>query len=157
MFVWRVDAVLDAYRKHLPRTAAAIEALRDAIGSPRYESVLAEVWEETDRTTVDYGIAEKAENVAVVPADIGWQDVGSWARLAEIVFKAGNWPSDDLVAEDAHDNYVWAPGKLVALIGVEGLVVIQTEGALLITSKERAEEVKTIGDRLQREGREDLL
>src|SRR5712691_9294173 len=157
MFVWRVDAVLDAYRKHLPRTAAAIEALRDAIGSPRYESVLAEVWEETDRTTVDYGIAEKAENVAVVPADIGWQDIGSWARLAQLVAGNDNWAPDDPLAEDARDNYVWAPGKLVALVGVDGLVVVDTPDALLITSKERSEDVKSIVDRLRREQRDELL
>jgi len=114
MFVWRVEEILRAYEKHLPKTAAAIAALRDAIGTPRYESVLAEVWEETDRTTLDYGIAEKADNVAVVPADIGWQDVGSWARLAEIVSKADNWASGDLVAEDSRSNYVWAPQKTVA-------------------------------------------
>src|SRR5256885_15717209 len=156
MFVWRVDEILRAYEKHLPKTAAAIAALRDAIGTPRYESVLAEVWDETDRTTVDYGIAEKADNVAVVPADIGWQDIGSWARLAEIVSKADNWAPGDLVAEDAHDNYIWSPGKLVALIGVEGLVVVDTEDALLITTKDRSEDVKVIVDRLRREN-EDLL
>jgi mannose-1-phosphate guanylyltransferase len=157
MFVWRVAEVLRAYEQHLPRTAKAIEALRDAIGSPRYESVLAEVWEETDRTTIDYGIAEKASNVAVVPADIGWHDVGSWARLAELAPKADNWTSGDQVAEDAHDNYVWAPGKLVALVGVEGLVVVDTPDALLVTSKERSEDVKGVVDRLRREEREDLL
>ncbi len=146
-----------AYEKHLPRTAKALDALRDAIGSPRYESVLAEVWEETDRTTVDYGIAEKAENVAVVPADIAWQDVGSWARLAEIVSKADNWASGDLVAEDSHGNYVWAPQKTVALIGVEGLVIVDTPDALLITTKERSEDVKTVVDHLKRDEREDLL
>jgi len=115
------------------------------------------VWEETDRTTVDYGIAEKAENVAVVPADIGWQDVGSWARLAEIVSKSDNWVSGDLVIEDAHDNYVWSPGKTVALIGVEGLVVVDTPDALLITTKERSEDVKTIVDRLKRDNEDHLL
>ncbi len=157
MFVWRVEAVVEAYRKHLPRTAAAIEALREANGSPRYESVLAEVWEETDRTTIDYGIAEKAGNVAVVPADIGWQDIGSWARLAQLVSGTENWAPDDLLAEDAHDNYVWAPGKLVALAGVDGLVVIDTPDALLITSKDRAEDVKSIVERLKREQRDELL
>jgi mannose-1-phosphate guanylyltransferase len=157
MFVWRVEEILRAYQKHLPRTAKALEALRDAIGSPRYESVLAEVWEETDRTTVDYGIAEKAANVAVVPADIGWQDVGSWARLAAIVSTTENWAQGDLVAEGASDNYVWAPGKLVALIGVEGLVVVDAPDALLITTKEQSEDVKAIVDRLKREDREDLL
>jgi mannose-1-phosphate guanylyltransferase len=106
---------------------------------------------------VDYGIAEKADNVAVVPADIGWQDVGSWERLAEIVSKADNWASGDLVAEDAHDNFVWAPQKTVALIGVEGLVVVDTPDALLITTKERSEDVKAIVERLKKDGREDLL
>jgi len=119
--------------------------------------VLAEVWEETDRTTVDYGIAEKAENVAVVPADIAWQDVGSWARLAEIVSKADNWASGDLVAEGSSDNYVWSPGKTVALIGVEGLVVVDTPDALLVTRKDASEDVKTVVDRLKRDDREDLL
>ena len=93
----------------------------------------------------------------MVPADIGWQDVGSWARLAEIVSKADNWASGDLVAEDSHGNYVWAPHKTVALIGVEGLVVVDTPDALLITTKERSEDVKTVVDRLKREEREDLL
>jgi mannose-1-phosphate guanylyltransferase len=157
MFVWRVEEILRAYERHLPKTAAAITALRDAIGSPRYESVLAEVWEETDRTTVDYGIAEKADNVAVVPAAIGWQDVGSWARLAEIVSKGQNWASGDLVAEGSSDTYVWAPGKMVALIGVEGLVVVDTPDALLVTRKDASEDVKTVVDRLKREQREDLL
>jgi mannose-1-phosphate guanylyltransferase len=157
MFVWRVEEVLRAYEQHLPATAKAIGALRDAIGSPRYESVLAEVWEETDRTTIDYGIAEKASNVAVVPADIGWHDIGSWARLAELVQKTDNWASGDQVAEDAHGNYVWAPGKTVALIGVEGLVVVDTPDALLITSKERSEDVKVVVDRLRRDERDDLL
>src|SRR5256886_3265705 len=149
MFVWRVEEILRGYQAHLPATAKAIAALRDAIGTPRYESVLTEVWEETDRTTIDYGIAEKAENVAVVPADIGWHDLGSWARLAGVVQRGDNWSSGDLVTEDAHDNYVWAAGKLVALVGVEGLVVVDTPDALLITPKERAEDVKRVVDQLK--------
>lgn len=157
MFVWRVEEVIKAYEEHLPSTAKAIAAIREAIGSPRYESVLAEVWEETDRTTLDYGIAEKAKGVAVVPADIGWHDVGSWARLAAVVSGSDNWSSGDLLAEDASGNYVWAPGKLTALIGVNDLVVVETDDALLISPKGRSEEVKAIVDRLKREGREDLL
>jgi mannose-1-phosphate guanylyltransferase len=157
MFVWRVEEVLRAYDEHLPKTAAAIRALSEANGSPRYESVLAEVWEETDRTTVDYGIAEKAKNVAVVAADIAWQDIGSWTRLAQLVQKTDNWASEEQVAEDAHGNYAWAPGKLVALVGVEGLVIVDTPDALLIAAKDRAEDVKNIVDRLRREERDDLL
>jgi mannose-1-phosphate guanylyltransferase len=119
--------------------------------------VLAEVWEETDRTTIDYGLLEKAKNVAVVPADIGWHDVGSWARLAAIVGKSDNWSSDGHVAVAADGNYAWAPGKTVAFVGVDGLVVVDTPDALLVTTKERSEEVKEVVDRLRREEREDLL
>ena len=76
---------------------------------------------------------------------------GQWVQ------KTDNWASDEQVAEDAHGNYVWAPGKLVALVGVEGLVVVDTPDALLVTPKDRAEDVKKVVDRLKREARDDLL
>ena len=119
--------------------------------------MLAEVWEETDRTTIDYGILEKAKNVAVVPADIGWHDVGSWSRLAAVVQRSANWSSDGHVDIGAGDNYAWAPGKVVALVGVEGLVVVDTPDALLVATKDRAEEVKEVVDHLRREERAELL
>ncbi|HAF10087.1 MAG TPA: mannose-1-phosphate guanyltransferase [Chloroflexi bacterium] len=157
MFVWRVSAILDAYREHLPKTAQAIDALVDAIGSPRYESVLAEVWEETDRTTVDYGIAERANNMAVVPADIGWQDVGNWSRLADIVLASASRSADEHIAEDSVGNYIYAPGKTAVMIGVNDLIVVDTDDVLLIVAKGRAEEVKVVVDRLAREQKEHLL
>jgi mannose-1-phosphate guanylyltransferase len=157
MFVWRVTKILEAYREHLPKTAAALDALDDAIGSPRYESVLAEVWEETDRTTIDYGIAERAKNMAVVPADIGWQDVGNWSRLADIVAASGRQPADEHIAEDSAGNYVYVPGKTTVTIGVNDLIVVETEDVLFIAAKDRAEEVKAIVDRLGREQKEHLL
>jgi mannose-1-phosphate guanylyltransferase len=157
MFVWRVGAILDAYREHLPKTAQALDALGEAIGSPRYESVLAEVWEETDRTTIDYGIAERAKNMAVVPADIGWQDVGSWSRLADIVAASARQSADEHIAEDSVGNYVYAPGKTTVTIGVNDLIVVETDDVLFIAAKDRAEEVKAIVDRLTREEKEHLL
>ena len=157
MFVWRVATVLEAYREHLPRTAKALDALASVLSSERYEAVLAEVWEETDRTTIDYGIAEKARNVAVVPADIGWHDVGSWERLADIVAGDRSWSSGDQVEIGSSRVYSWAPGKLVALIGVSDLVVVDTPDALLITARDSTEEVKGVVERLREDGREDLL
>ena len=157
MFVWRVATVLDAYRRHLPRTARAIDALAEAIGTERYEAILGEAWEETDRTTIDYGIAEKAQNVAVVAADIGWHDIGSWERLAGVVAGSDNWSPDGHIAVGSSGVYAWVPGKLVALVGVQDLVVVETADTLLVASKERSQEVKAVVDQLAREGREDLL
>ena len=156
MFVWRVSTILEAYRDHLPKTAQALDALGDAIGSPRYEGVLAEAWEETDRTTIDYGIAERAKNMAVVPADIGWQDVGSWARLAAIEGSAGR-SIEEHIAVDATGSYFYAPGKTVVTIGVSDLIVVETDDVLLIAAKDRSEEVKGVVDRLAREEKEHLL
>lgn len=153
MFVWRVSVALELYRRFLPRTGAAIDALAEAIGSPRYEQVLADAWEETERTTLDYGLAEKASNVAVVPADIGWQDVGSWGRLAEI----GGGVPPDVIEEGGRGSFVHAPGKVVALIGVDDLIVVDTPDALLVAKKGDSEAVKAIVERLEREGRTDLL
>ena len=157
MFVWRVSAILDAYREHLPTTAQALAALGEAIGSPRYESVLAEVWEETDRTTIDYGIAERSKRMAVVPADIGWQDVGNWSRLADIARASGRPAADEHIAEDSSGNYVHVPGKTTVTIGVHDLIVVETDDVLFIAAKDRAEEVKGIVDRLGREEKEHLL
>lgn len=158
MFVWRVTEILAAYREHLPRTAAAIDALSEAVGTPRYESVLAEVWEETDRTTIDYGIAERAQNVAVVPADIGWSDVGDWARLADLrTGGSGSWSAGDHIEVEGTGSYVFAPGKTVVTIGLSDLVVVETDDVLLVASRDRAGEVKQVVDRLQREQSEHLL
>lgn len=157
MFVWRVAEIVKAFEEHLPGTAKALHALADAVGTPRYEGVLAEVWEETDKTTIDYGILEKSKNVAVVPADIGWHDIGSWGRLASIVQRGDNWSSDGHVAIGGGDNYAWAPGKIVALVGVEGLIIVDTPDALLVATKDHAEEVKNVVDHLRREEREELL
>ncbi len=157
MFVWQVRTVLEAYREHLPATARAIDALEGVHGTERYEAVLGEVWEETDRTTIDYGIAEKAKNVAVVPADIGWHDVGSWQRLAEIVSGHDTWSASEHVDVDSSGVYAWAPGKLVALVGVSDLIVVDTGDALLVAARDRSEDVKAVVDRLRQDGREDLL
>lgn len=158
MFVWRVTEILTAYREHLPRTAAAIDALTAAVGSPRYESVLAEVWEETDKTTIDYGIAEKAANVAVVPADIGWHDVGDWARLADLrTGGSGSWSAGDHIEVDGTGSYVFSPAKTVVTIGLSDLVVVETDDVLLIAAKDQAGAVKQVVDRLQREDRTELL
>ena len=156
MFVWRVDAILTAYREHLPKTAQAIDALANAIGSPRYESVLAEVWEETDRTTIDYGIAERAKNMAVIPADIGWRDVGSWSRLADIESSAAG-STHEHIAVDSTGSYVYAPGKTVVTIGVSDLIVVETDDVLLIVAKDRSEEVKAVVEQLTREQKDHLL
>ena len=157
IFVFTARRAQEEYARHLPATGRAIEALRAAAGTPRWAAVLADAWEETDRTTFDYGILEKAERVAVVPADIGWQDVGNWSRLADIVAKSDNFAIGTLLAEGSRGVYVYSPEKAVAAVGVDDLVIVETDEALLVCRKDSAEGVKAIVERLRREGRTELL
>ena len=157
MFVFSAARALEEYDRHLPKTGSAVRALLQAAGTPRFSAVLADAWEETEQTTFDYGVLEKSDRVAVVPADIGWQDVGNWTRLADIVQKRHTQPSRALLGEGSRGVYVYSPKKVVAAVGVEDLVIIETEDALLVCRKDRAEEVKAIVERLQREGRTELL
>jgi mannose-1-phosphate guanylyltransferase len=157
MFVFSVARVLEEYARHLRRTHAAIDALRAAADSERWSAVLADAWEETERTTFDYGVLEKANRVAIVPADIGWHDVGNWARLAEIVEKRDRTGASRLVGEGSRGVYVYSPEKVVAVIGAEDLVIVDTADALLVAKRDRAEEVKAIVERLEREGKTELL
>lgn len=158
MFVLSARGALEEYARHLPKTASALRSVEAAVGTPRFEAVLADAWEDTERTTIDFGIMEKSERVAVVPADIGWNDVGNWARLADIVLKRDKHAGGASLAGDGSPGvYVYSPGKVVITVGVEDLVIVETEDALLVCRKDRAEEVKSIVERLEREGRADLL
>ena len=157
IFVFSVARALEEYDRHLPKTGAAVRALVSAAGTPRFPAVLADVWEETEQTTIDYGVMEKADRVAVVPSEIGWHDVGNWSRLADIVQNRDRQRPKTVLGEGSRGVYVYSPRKLVATVGVEDIVIIETEDALLVCRKDRAEEVKAIVERLRREGRADLL
>ncbi len=145
MFMWRDDVVLDAVRAHLPGCDRAVRALAGG-------AALAEVWSGMEATSVDYGILEHANNLRVVPVDFGWSDVGSWTALAEVLPDEG-WGSGvagAVVFEGASANLVHAAGKLVALLNVEGLIVVDTPDTLLVARREDAQAVKNLLDAVER-------
>lgn len=145
MFMWRDDVVLDAVRAHLPGCDWAVRAL--AGGAP-----LALVWSGMEATSVHYGILEHANNLRVLPVDFGWSDVGSWTALAEVLPDEG-WGSGvagAVVFEGASANLVHAAGKLVALLNVEGLIVVDTPDTLLVARREDAQAVKNLLDAVER-------
>ncbi|MCB9759177.1 MAG: NTP transferase domain-containing protein [Alphaproteobacteria bacterium] len=153
MFVFTAEAIRDAFRQHLPHTWAALERLRH---SPER---LNEIYPTLERTSIDYGIMERAPYVLTAPVDLGWSDLGSWAALAEHVPASplGRARVDAAIAIGANDNLVIAPGKLVAMVGVHGLAVVDTGDALLICPLEQAQRVREVIDAMEREGLEDYL
>ncbi|HXZ18319.1 MAG TPA: sugar phosphate nucleotidyltransferase [Candidatus Acidoferrales bacterium] len=149
MFFWRATTYLDCLRRFLPATHDALARVAKTIGTRRYASALARAYPELENISVDYAILERATrepgggNVFVLPADIGWSDIGSWAAVYELSASApgANVSRSPLCAIDSSGNYVWSAKKIVALLGVNDLVVVETPDALLICPRSRAQDV----------------
>ena len=145
-FLWRASTLTAAVEKHLPRTAEALSELAP-LDSRDFPISLGELYPLCDSTSIDYGVLEKAKNiVGLACKDFGWNDVGSWEAVYQVSSKDANANvvRGALEALDASGNYVDAPGKLVALVGVEGLVVVDTEDALLVCRREDAQKVSAL-------------
>jgi mannose-1-phosphate guanylyltransferase len=158
MFFWRASTVLDLIRHHLPKTATLLAGL-PAFGSRTFASKLAEIYPRCENISVDYGIMERAKQVAGLPVDeIGWNDVGSWEAVYSLARKdaSGNASKGDLVAESSRGNYVDA-SKTVALVGVDDLIVVDTPDALLIAHRTKSQDVSRLVKILEAQKRDELL
>lgn len=174
MFLWSAKTLADAIREHSPTMAPLMEKIAAAYGTPEFDEVFAEVYPLCENISIDYAVleprsakGEEASEIYCLPADFIWNDLGCWSALHEHVAHCG---PDDLAQKnifdktsqacvdiDSHGNYVYAPGKAVALVGVSDLVVVETEDALLITTRERSQDVGKVVAELKQAGREDLV
>jgi mannose-1-phosphate guanylyltransferase len=159
MFFWRASVLLDALRKFLPATAGLLDSL-PSFGSRGFAKRVAEIFPQCENISIDYAVLEKSPGVVGLAAgDIGWNDVGSWNAVYELGRRDahGNVLLGDTLVEDSKGMYVDSHGKLVALLGVEDLIVVDTPDALLIADRSRAQQVGDLVKRLEKAGREDLL
>ena len=160
MFIWKAAAIDRAIREHLPDTAAALDTLRGAPGSPEFTRTLRAAYPRTDHISIDYGILEKARNIAGFRCpDFGWNDVGSWNAVYELVShdRQGNVARSEALFHDAGGSYVDAPGKLTAVVGLRDIIVVETGDALLIVHRDHAQKVGEVVKALEKQGREELL
>jgi mannose-1-phosphate guanylyltransferase len=159
MFIWRADQLLDEFRRQRPLTHRQLMTIADALGTPDEARVLNKVWPQIERISIDYAIMEGARDVAVIPMDIGWSDVGSWATLLDIVPSddQGNVVSGEHLAIDTTRTLVRGQERLIVTIGLEDMIIVDTQDALLVCPTDRAQDVKAVVDRLKREGQDDLL
>jgi mannose-1-phosphate guanylyltransferase len=132
MFVWRVDALLAELERLQPGLHAAVREVAAAWGTPEQDRVATDVWASLPVSTIDEGVLEPsaaAGRVAVVPADLGWSDVGDWHGLGELIERdaLGNSVRGDLIQVETRDSIVWSEtGRPVALLGLENVVVVDT-------------------------------
>lgn len=159
MFVWRVDAFLAELERLRPEMHTALNSAAEAWEAGDRERVEG-IWQGLEDISVDHAVMEHAARVATVPAEIGWSDIGDWHGLGEMlpVDERNNCVRADAVQIDATDCVVWSEtGRLVALVGQTGTVVVDTPDAVLVVSRDRAQDVKRIVDALKREKRTDLI
>jgi mannose-1-phosphate guanylyltransferase len=165
MFFWRVSTFLGNLEKFLPKTHDALMTLAGDIGTPRYARALAKIYPSLENISVDYAILEpatrrsSAPSVFVLPAEVGWSDIGSWAAVYDLLSrKAGeNVSAGQFSALDADGNFLWSPKKFVAAIGIRDLIVVETDDALLLCPRERAQDVGKVVKWLEAEKLSRLL
>ena len=149
MFFWRVTTFLNALEAHLPATYSQLKTLAESIGTREYHARLRKIYRKLENISVDYAILERATaqaaepQVFVIPAQVGWSDIGSWAAVYELLAKA---PTENIFVGkghsiDANGNYFSANGKFFAAIGVNNLIVVETPDALLVCPRDRAQDV----------------
>jgi mannose-1-phosphate guanylyltransferase len=164
MFVVPAALMLEQLQTHRPALHAGLLEIAAAWDTPRRQDELERVWPTLEKVAIDYAVAEPAADagrVAVVPADLGWNDIGDWASLGDLL--PGEGPlrilgdGGHVVALDSSGLVVPGGGRLVAVLGLDDVVVVDTPDALVVTTRARAQEVKGIVDHLKRTGRDDLV
>jgi len=158
MFCWGLGTLQTAFQSHLPLALAVAGELITALQTGADEAQAASIYGKMPKIPIDIGIMEKASNRAVIPVDYGWSDVGGWKALADLSASdvSGNHLKAHGMIIDAHDNYI-NTNKFTALIGVNGLCLIETPDAILLCPKERSEEVKRVVDQLKSNKQDNLL
>lgn len=171
MFVWSARTLAKAVRDHLPETAPILEEIVAAWDTPEFDRVFAELYAKCENISVDYAILEPRSargehhsRLYCLPARFGWSDLGSWTALHEYQLERENGDNYGNVVEGAgaivlnsQENYVFSPDKCIALVGVKDLVVVETEDALLITTRQHSQDVGKVVKELAARGNEKLI
>jgi len=174
IFLWSARTLAGAIREHCPEMAPLLEKIAAAYGTPQFAETFAEMYPQCENISIDYAVleprsarGEMGAEIYSLPGDFGWNDLGCWDALHEHVADcapdrvsvANVFDGDDplCISIDSSGNYVHAPGKVIALVGVTNLVVVQTKDALLITTRERSQDVGKVVAELKAAGREDLI
>jgi mannose-1-phosphate guanylyltransferase len=152
IFIWKVKRILAEIEEKMPDLYDGLTEIDSSIGSKNEAETVEKVYKQIQNISIDYGVMEKSHNVVVLKSDFGWSDVGSWKEVHKLSTsdKNKNAAAGDFVSIDTNNCFLSAPGKLVATIGVDDLIVVDTKDALLICNRDRSEEVKQLVDLIKR-------
>ena len=159
IFIARASTMLREIAEYLPHNYRWLMKIRSSLGKDEESGVIREAYKEMEAISIDYGVIEKSKNVLMVAGDFGWNDVGSWPSAAQY------WPMDsdnnafigELINLDSSQCIVYSPKKLVALVGVEDLIIVEEDDALLVCKRGRSQDVRRLVEILRSQGRDKIL
>lgn len=151
MFVWKSSTILNNFRELLPETYEGLNKIYETIGTAEEEEILEREFSKFKSESIDYGIMERAGNIYTIPGSFGWDDVGSWLALERInkTNDDGNVIKGNVITINSKKSIIQGQDKLIATIGIEDLIVIDTKDALLIAKKDSTQEVKKVIENLK--------
>ena len=160
MFVWRIDAIMTEFERQMPALFAALQGLASALGAASEHAAFERYWMPLEgNVTIDYGVMEGARSVATFPVDLGWDDIGSWAALLEVLpkDKDGNVVHARHLHHDSSNVLVFSRDRLIATIGLKDMIVVDAGDAILVMPASRAQDVKKLIEELRANGLEQYL
>ena len=159
MFIWQVKRILEELHRQMPEFYEQLMQIYEAMGGKNFLPTLEKIWPQVAKQTIDYGVMEGAREAVVIPVQMGWTDVGSWGNIADLQEpdEAGNVVSGTHVGIDTISTTAVGQKRMIATIGIKDLVIIDSEDALLICARGQEQRVKEIVERLEQDGRHDLL
>lgn len=164
MFIWQIGQVLGEFERQMPKLFKALSKIKDAYGTEDYDKVLRQEWKKLDKVSIDFGIMEGAENVAVIPArGLGWSDVGSWNAVYDALQHDADGNVFNVkhhISEETRNSLVFTNGlsdRLIVTIGVEDLIVVDTGDVIMVCDQSHAQKVKDIVKRLEESNQTDYL
>lgn len=151
MFVWKVSSIISNIQTWLPNLYEGLIGIQKSIGVENEEDILREIYQGFESISIDYGIMEKANNIYILPGTFGWDDVGSWLAVERIQKsnEFGNIVNGNVISIDTKNCIIEGEKKLIATVGIEDLVIVDTKDAILICDKDSTNEIKKIIENLK--------
>ncbi|MDX1764644.1 MAG: mannose-1-phosphate guanylyltransferase [bacterium] len=159
MFIWKTIDILKAIERFSPRLHRGLVAIDKDLGTARQDETIRQIYGNLDGDSIDYAIMEKSEDILVIPADLGWSDVGCWSALEDVLGEdgEGNIAQGETVLIDTRNSIFYSESRLIAAVGVDDLIVVETGDALLVCRKDKVQDVRKIVDLLKDRGLDHYL
>lgn len=156
IFIWQAATILQEIKRFLPALSEGLEKIGSALGAAHEKEILARIYPQLPSISVDYAILEKSDRLAVIPTEMGWEDMGSWNALSEVLPKDPNRNilHGNVACVESQDTIVYANKRVVAIVGLKDMMVVDTDDATLVCPKEKSQDVKKVVELLKKQNGE---